>query len=161
MAHIWLRASVPLWSLYSCAAQAADVVVVRRAVQVNAPAAEIWGRVGSYCAIAEWLKVTCTMPRGDGDVGSVRVLNSATQEIMVAKSPLSYTYYQTVGTMSSYGYHGTLAVEPAGSSRAKIVYTLVYDQATMPNEKKALERTRIEERFQGAIETMKAMVEAG
>jgi hypothetical protein len=140
-------------------ADAADIVVIKREIAVAAPAAKVWSRVGGYCAISEWLKVTCSMTGGTGDVGSVRLLNNATHEVMVAKTPLSYTYHQTVGNMSAFGYHGTLAVEPAGRARSRLVYTLVYDQEAMTPEKRASEQTRLNGRFQGAIETMKALSE--
>ena len=143
----------------STAAQAADVVVIRREAQVAAPAARVWNRVGGYCAIAEWLKVTCAMTGGAGALGSVRLLNGATHEVMVAQSPLSYTYHQTVGNMATFGYHGTLAVEPLGRGRSRIVYTLIYDQEAMSAEKKLSERKRLEGRFQTAVETMKTIAE--
>ncbi len=156
----WMIALAGLATAVPGAVQAADIVVIRREVQVAAPAAKVWSRVGGYCAIAEWLKVTCSMTGGQGDVGSVRLLNNMTQEVMVTRTPLSYTYHQTVGNMAAFGYHGTLAVEPTGRAKSRLTYTLVYDQETMTPEKKASERTRLEGRFQGAIETMKALVEA-
>jgi hypothetical protein len=146
-------------ALSANAAEAADIVVITRDIGVAAPAARVWSRVGGYCAIAEWLKVTCSMTSGNGGLGSVRLLNGLTQEVLVTSGPLSYTYHQTVGNMSAYGYHGTLAVVPAGRSASRVVYTLVYDQETMTPDKRASERARLESRFQGAVETMKALAE--
>jgi opacity protein-like surface antigen len=154
-----LAAAVVLASSLAAPAGAADIAVIRREVAVDAPASKIWARVGGYCAIAEWLKVACSMTSGNGELGSVRLLNNMTHEVMVAKTPWSYTYHQTVGNMSAFGYHGTLAVEPAGRSRSRLVYILIYDQETMTPEKRASERTRLEGRFQGALEAMKAIAE--
>jgi hypothetical protein len=156
---ITCTAAAAALALCAPAANAADIVVIKREIAVAAPAAKVWSRVGGYCAIAEWLKVTCSMTSGTGDLGSVRLLNNATHEVLVAKTPLSYTYHQTVGNMSAFGYHGTLAVQPVGRSRSRIVYTLIYDQEAMTPEKRASERTRLNGRFQGAIETMKALSE--
>jgi hypothetical protein len=43
---------------------------------------------------------------------------------------------------------------------SRIVYTLVYDQQPLDAAAKAANRTRLETRFQGAIEGMKASAEA-
>jgi hypothetical protein len=40
-------------------------------ITVNRPAAEVWKRIGGYCAIAEWFQIpNCTITQGkDGRVG--------------------------------------------------------------------------------------------
>ena len=144
----------------SVPAVAADYVTIRNQVTVDRPVDRVWGRIGGWCAIADWLKVSCEMPSGTGDVGSVRRLNGATSETMVAKAGHSYTYWQTVGTMAAYGYHGTLAADPAGAGRTTLTYTLVYDQAGMPSDAvRASEHDRLTTRFAGALEAMKQLVE--
>ena len=140
---------------------ASNYVVVRREILVERPADTVWQRVGSYCAIGEWLKVKCAIIAGNGGVGTVRQLNGATIEPMVGSTPLSYTYAQTFGNMAALNYHGTLAVEPVGARRARIVYTLVYDAASLPTEAaRKAQSDRIGARFQSAIETMKELAEA-
>lgn len=141
------------------AALSADISVIHREVTVSQPAQVVWARVGDYCAIAEWLQVTCSYTSGKGEVGTVRLLNNAIVEVMVAKAPLSYTYHQTVGNMAAYGYHGTLAVAAAGTDKATLIYTLVYDQESMSPERRESERTRLQGRFQSALEAMKAIAE--
>ncbi len=80
---------------------------------------------------------------------------------MVASTAHSYTYGQTAGGMASFAYNGTLAVEPAGTGKSRIVYTLIYDAALMPSDEvRKAQFDRINPRFQGAIETMKALAEA-
>ncbi|MEN2789511.1 SRPBCC family protein [Sphingomonas oligophenolica] len=140
---------------------ASNYVVVRREILVERPAESVWQRIGSYCAIGEWLKVKCTIVAGNGGVGTVRQLNGVTIEPMVGSTALSYTYAQTAGTMAALNYHGTLAVEPVGARRSRIVYTLVYDAASMTTEQlRKAQFDRISARFQGAIETMKELAEA-
>src|SRR5262245_15244382 len=52
-------------------------------VMVDRPAAEVWKRVGKYCDIGEWLRVTCTITSGkDGEYGTVR---SVGNEVLVGK----------------------------------------------------------------------------
>jgi len=140
---------------------AADYVVIQRQVNVNRPAAAVWKRVGDYCAIAEWLKVTCDYASGSGEIGSVRRINGANLEPMVAKTEFSYTYWQTAGNMAPMAYHGTLAVEQDGADKSKLVYTLFYDQAAMASDAtRASERERLTSRFQAALDTMKTLAEA-
>ena len=145
----------------STPAAASDYIVIRKEILVDRSADAVWKRVGSYCAIAEWLKLKCEIVTGTGDVGTIRRLNDVTLEPMVASTPHSYTYSQTAGGMASFAYNGTLAVEPAGTGKSRIVYTLIYDAALMPSDEvRKAQFDRINPRFQGAIETMKALAEA-
>src|SRR5579872_2069943 len=44
-------------------------------ITVNRPAAAVWGRIGKYCDVAEWLQIAagCKILSGkDGEVGAVR-----------------------------------------------------------------------------------------
>src|SRR3954467_5002821 len=84
---------------------------------------QTWAKIGPYCAIATWLKVTCVVTAGNGvSVGSNRLLNGNNNEILVAATPYSYPYPQPASTIL---YHGTLAVEPTDRGQhSKIVYTL-------------------------------------
>lgn len=144
-------------------AQAADTdfVTFRNEVTVERPVDQVWQRVGGWCAIAEWLKVTCDVAAGSGDVGSVRKLNGVTQEAMVAKGEHSYTYWQTVGAMAGLGYHGTLAATAIGPRRTRLTYTIVYDQAAMPSDAvRASEHTRLATRFVGPLNVMKQLSES-
>jgi len=142
-------------------AAASDYVVIRREILVDRPADAVWQRIGGFCAIGEWLKVKCEIIAGKGGVGTVRQLNGTTVEPMVGSTPLSYTYWQTAGGMAAFAYHGTLAVEWVASKKSRIVYTLVYDAALMSSDDvRRAQYTRISSRFQGAIETMKALAEA-
>jgi hypothetical protein len=126
---------------------------------------QTWAKIGGYCAIAQWLKVTCVVTQGNQvSVGTNRRLNGKTDEIMVAQTPWSYTYAQQPSDIqpeSPIFYHGTLAVEPLDRGRkTKIVYTLFYDIGPLDAEKKAADRAARSKRFGDALDTMKAMAEA-
>lgn len=145
----------------SAPAVASDYVLIRKEILVDRPADVVWSRVGGFCAIADWLKMTCDLIAGSGDVGSVRRLNGEIEEPMVGRTARSYTYGQTKGAMAGFDYHGTLAVEPEGAARTRIVYTITYDAARMPSDAvRKAQFERIGPRFQGAIEAMKLLVEA-
>ena len=134
-----------------------DSVIVLTA-DVNRGADVVWGKVGGYCAIADWFKATCTYTSGAGDVGTIRRLNGMIDEVMVAKTRYSYTYTQPTSTIL---YHGTLEVQPVDSGHSKIVYTLIYDQEPLGTpDAKAANRKQRATRFQTAVDTMKAIAEA-
>ena len=142
-------------------AWAADYVTIQKVVEVSAPADAVWARVGGYCAIADWMKTSCEYVSGSGGVGTVRrILNGTVQEAMVAQTARSYTYWQTQGSMAVAAYHGTLAAEPLGAGRTRLTYTLFYDQAAFPSEEvRKAQHDRLDGRFQGFLEVMKAMAE--
>jgi len=131
-------------------------------ITVNRPAAEVWKRIGGYCAIAEWFQIpNCTITQGkDGEFGAVR---SVANEVLVGKTELSYTYTQPVREGRPYTlYHGTLEARPLTATTSKLVYTLVYDNSTLPDdaarEKDKAQRTAT---FTRALQNMKILAEGG
>jgi hypothetical protein len=153
--------AIVLAALGATAASAADYGVVRRTVNVDATPDKVWATIGDFCAITKLLDLPCTYASGTGDVGTIRSLGGGqTLEPMIARTAHSYSYGQILGGMKDYYYHGTIAVEPAGEGKSVLVYTLIYDQEKMTPEVRAAQRTRIEGRFQGAIDKAKALVEA-
>ena len=142
-------------------AGAAEYTTILLDKVVNRTPDQTWAKIGPYCAIATWLKVTCVITNNvtGTPVGSNRLLNGNNNEIMVAATPYSYTYTQPSSTIL---YHGTLAVEPLDRGRqSKIVYSLFYDQAPLGTDQaKAENRATRTKRFNEALDAMKAMAEA-
>jgi hypothetical protein len=141
-------------------AQAAEYTTIILEKMVDRTPDQTWAKIGPYCAIAQWLKVTCVITAGNGvSVGSNRLLNGNNNEIMIAATPYSYSYTQPSTTIL---YHGTLAVEPMDRGRkTKIVYTLFYDQAPLGTDQaKAENRAQRSKRFDEALDAMKAMAES-
>ena len=133
-------------------------------LDVNAPAQAVWARVGKYCDIAEWLRVTCTISSGtDGQLGAVRVLNGTVVEMLVAKTDLSYTYAQPVRVGLPYNaYHGTLEVKPVTPTTSKLIYSFFYDNSMLADD--AARTTEIagrRARFMDAMRNMKILAEGG
>ena len=140
-------------------AQAAEYTTILLEKTVDRTPDQTWAKIGPYCAIAQWLKVTCVVTAGNGiSVGSNRLLNGNNNEIMVAATPYSYSYTQPTSTIL---YHGTLAVEPLDRGRkTKIVYTLFYDQAPLATDQAKVEnRAQRTKRFGEALDAMKEMAE--
>lgn len=139
---------------------AADFATIELSTIANATPQKAWSRIGDYCAIKDWLGLACAITKGTGAVGTIRDLdNGRVVEMMVAKTPFSYTYIQPNNPANL--YHGTLAVEPDGPGRSRIVYTILYDQEPLgSDEVKAANRKQRTDRFNAALAKMKAMAEA-
>jgi hypothetical protein len=136
-------------------------VAITMEITVDRPAADVWKRVGKYCDIGEWLRVQCTITAGkDGEVGAVRSVGS---EILVGKTELSYTYTQPVRAGRPYIlYHGTLEAKPLTATTSKLIYTLMWDNSTQPDDA-ARERDKAQRNttFTQALQNMKILAEGG
>ena len=135
--------------------------VIALDIDVNRPAAEVWKRVGKYCDIGEWFQLPCTILSGkDGDVGAVR---SVANEILVAKTELSYTYTQPVRVGQPYNlYHGTLEARPVTPTTSKLLYTLIFDNSMLPvDAAREQDRQRRMTTFTRALQNMKTLAEGG
>lgn len=163
---VFAGAAIVLAMLSAVPAMAAEYTTILLEKTVDRTPDQTWAKIGPYCAIATWLKVTCVVTTGNQvSVGTNRRLNGKTDEIMVAATPYSYTYAQPVTDIqpeSPIFYHGTLAVEPLDRGRkTKIVYTLFYDQAPLATtEAKIANREQRTKRFSEALDNMKAMAES-
>lgn len=146
-----------------------NYVTIPMQITVNRPAEQVWARVGKYCDIGEWLQIgNCVIRSGDGDVGTVR---SVGEEVMVGKTPLSYTYTQTpafqargAGATRPYNlYHGTLEARPINATSSLLVYTLVYDNSGVAGDAaaKQAEMDRRRTQFERALANMKILAEGG
>ena len=131
-------------------------------INVNRPAADVWKRVGKFCDIGEWFRIpNCTILSGkDGEYGAVR---SVANEILVAKTELSYVYTQPVREGRPFNmYHGTLEARPVTATTSKLVYTLFFDNSNLPDQAaKDADAARRRTQFTGALENMKILAEGG
>ncbi|MFN3583897.1 SRPBCC family protein [Phenylobacterium sp.] len=138
-------------------AHAGEYVSIVQETAVNAPAETVWKKVGGYCDIGAWLKATCEITQGtDGEVGALRKIAGRIEEVLVARTPLSYTYADIDPKIL---YHGTVEVRPVDAKTSKIVYTLFYDQASIPAEQRDANKARRTQMFAGVLQTMKAQAE--
>jgi hypothetical protein len=136
-------------------------VTIPLEITVNRPAAEVWKRVGKWCDVGEWLQIPCTITWGkDGEPGAVR---SVANEILVGKTELSYTYTQPVRIGQPYNlYHGTLEARPLTATTSKLIYTLMFDNSTLPDaparDRDIAAKTAT---FTRALQNMKTLAEGG
>jgi len=143
------------------AASAAEYTTIVQSIDVAKPADVVWKKVGGFCAIHDWLaggKLSCVYTTGDGGVGTNRLLAGRINEVMVSKTDLSYTYAQP---LSPIDYHGSVEVKPTSATTSKIVYTLFYDLAPLPDQAaKDKDRAGRAAMFMGALHSMKTLAEA-
>jgi len=139
-----------------------DYTRIELSIDVARPAAEVWAKVGGYCAIADWLNVDCTITSGDGGMGTVRSLaGGRVTEILVAKTDLSYGYTQPAVPGQFYSlYHGFMEAKPVTASTSKILYTLVLDESDKADQAaKDADIARRRGMFETALKNMKALAE--
>jgi hypothetical protein len=148
-----------LLALTAMPATASDFTSFTLSTTANASPEKAWAKIGGFCAIHDWLGTSCVLT-GNGDVGSIRAINDGkVTEMMVARTPFSYTYIQPTNYANL--YHGTLAVEPDGAGKSKITYTFLYDAEPLGDaDAKAKARQGRTDRFNQALAKMKAMAES-
>src|SRR5215469_2452257 len=141
--------------------QPADWTVLHFSADSNKSAEVTWDRIGGHdwCGILRFLDRLkgCTINSGKGEVGSVRTVmvgTTATVEIAVARTPLSYTYAQPYTPIF---YHGTMGVEPIDAHHSRIVYTLMWNQTPVGDAAaQAAAREARHKSFQAAVDKMAA-----
>jgi hypothetical protein len=139
-------------------AAAADFVTIPMETTVDRPADVAWKKVSDFCAIGPWLKTTCVLTSGSGDVGTVRRIADRIDELLVAKTARSYTYSQP---KSPIDYHGTVEIRPIDKGHSKLLYTLIYDAEPLKTpEAKAADKERRTKQFTAMLATMKGVAEA-
>ncbi len=130
-------------------------------IAVDRPAVDVWQRVGKFCDIGEWLRLPCTITSGkDGEFGAIRTVGN---EVLVARTELSYTYTQPVRADRPYNlYHGTLEARPVTETTSKLVYTVFFDNSMLADDAaREADRARRVEVFTTALQNMKILAEGG
>jgi hypothetical protein len=140
------------------AAHAADYVSIVQETTIAAPAEAAWAKVKGYCDIGAWLKTTCEITQGqDGELGAVRTIAGRVHEVLVARTPLSYTYADVDPKIM---YHGTVEIRPVDKATSKLVYSLFYDQTSIAADQREANKNGRAKMFAGVMATMKAAAEA-
>jgi len=158
MKTVVMAACAAAFAIAAPARAAGDYVSIVQETVIAAPAATAWNKLKGYCDIGAWLKAPCEITSGkDGELGAVRKIAGRIEEVIVATGPMSYTYADVDPKIL---YHGTVEIRPAGKSSSTLVYTLFYDQASIPAEQREANRTRRQQMFAGVMATMKGVAEA-
>lgn len=140
------------------AARAGDYVSIVQETDLSVPAETAWAKLKGYCDIGAWLNTTCEITSGtDGELGAVRKIAGRIEEVIVARTPLSYTYADPNQPIL---YHGTVEIRPVSKTTSKIVYSLFYDQTTIKEETRAANKAGRTAMFGKVLQTMKGIAEA-
>ena len=136
-------------------------VSIPMSIEINAPVAKVWARIGKYCDIGEWGIPGCTLLSGtDGAMGAVRTIGN---EVLVGKAQYSYVYTQPLRVSGAYiMYHGDLEARAVTPTTTQIVYTLLYDNSGLADD--AARETDMKNRrtrFTGMLANMKILSEGG
>ena len=141
-----------------------EYVTIPMEIDVDAPAAEVWARVGGYCDIGVWApQLTCEITKGEGEIGTIRsLLDGRIVEMMIAKTPLSYGYTQPAVEGEFFNsYHGFMEARPVTETTSKILYTLFVDVSNLADQAaKDADVARRQQLFEGLLVTMKELGEA-
>lgn len=153
-----LAACAAMFAIPATANAAGDYVSIVQETEIKAPAAVAWAKLKGYCDIGAWLKAPCEITAGkDGELGAVRKIAGRIEEVIVAVTPMSYTYADVDTKIL---YHGTVEVRPVDATRSKLIYSLFFDQAPVAAEQRDANRTRRQQMFAGVMATMKGIAEA-
>ena len=142
----------------------ANYITIEMEIDVDAPAEEVWAKVGEFCDIEEWFPgFTCEITSGDGGVGTVRsLLGGRITEVLVAKTDLSYAYAMPAVEGQPYDmYHGNIEAKPVDANSSRLIYTLMVDASTMADQ--AAVDAYVQQRratFEGGLQQMKEIAEA-
>jgi hypothetical protein len=138
-------------------------VTVPMTIEVNAPADQVWARVGKFCDIGDWVPSsdgnTCKYLAGNGDAGTVR---SVVNEVLVGKTKYSYTYTQAPRENRPYNlYHGTLEVVPVTATTSRLNYVLFFDTSMLTDDAREKYLKNRETSFNLRLKNMKTLAEGG
>lgn len=142
------------------AAQAAEYVSIPLSIDVARPPSVVMQKTGGFCDIGAQMKTTCEITAGtDRELGAVRKIAGRVEEVLVAKTPESYTYAMTGVTNL---YHGTVRYEPINAGKGtRIHWTLLYDISSQATpEAKQADKDRRVKTFTAALGAMKAAAES-
>ena len=155
-------AAVQLFLCASAASAQAEYVSIEMEINVDSPAAQVWSKVGGYCAISDWLNLPCEITSGEGGIGTVRsLIGGRVIEVLVAQTDLSYGYTQPAPEEGFYDlYHGFLEARSLNESSTKLIYTLMLDVSNLPDQAaKDANIARRRQMFEGALASMKDLAE--
>lgn len=146
----------------------AQAVNIYEWIQVNAPADQVWKKIGGFCDLTTFLPIVtqCTIA-GDGGVGSVRYLElKINQDTLTVDEPMVdqgnhyYTYIMSRGFLSDARYRSTLRVYPAPDPGTSIVdWTGQIDSKAYPDDKGAEMAKTLHGAYKGGLEGIKKLFE--
>lgn len=121
------------------AASAAAVLQVKQTGSVAGNAAEIWAKVGDFCAIADWHPVVTKCEESKEGETTFRTLTlkdgGIIKEKLTGRSDESYTYQIIESPLPVKDYNAVFAVRPDydNETKAKIVWSASFQANGKPD----------------------------
>lgn len=135
------------------------IAVIVCETDIDQPIESAWISIGCFADAGQFLNISSKLVSGDGALGSIRLVGDSILELLVAIGPYCYGYAQIQGPMASLAYHGCLSLQHLSSNRCKLIYTILYDESTMDDQRRTGEEKRIRDRFNDAVNAMKHVAE--
>ncbi len=130
-------------------------------IAINRPAAEVWKRVGKFCDIGEWLRISVHDHVREGRRVRRRTFRCR-RSPRGQDRPVLHLHPDREEGRPYNLYHGTLEARPVTPTTSKLVYTLFFDNSMLADDAaRERDRTQKTATFTRALENMKILAEGG
>lgn len=111
------------------------IAKVTRTKQLDVPAAEVWGRIGGFHRLHEWLPgIEGSTPSEDGKVRELALSGGAKiVEELIEQGDSYYTYKMTEGPLPVRDCASTLRVRPEGDASV-VEWEVTFEPDGIPEE---------------------------
>jgi len=94
---------------------AANVLMVREKVTLNGSAADVWAKIGGFCAIADWHPAVTACEQSDDTTRILTLADGGTMiETKTKDSKMSYKYTIAEGPLPVDNYKASFTVDLVG-----------------------------------------------
>jgi len=136
----------------------ANAAEIKSSVEVNGKTADVWAKVGDWCAIADWHPAVATCEEAEAGGKKMRTLTTGDgaviKETMTGSGDTSYAYQIDESPLPVENYTARFAVEGEGD-KASIVWTASFD----PKGDEAEAVKVMQGIFDGGLEAIKKSME--
>ncbi len=98
-----------------------------KSTTINAPVAQVWAKIGGWCAIKDWHPAVakCDEMREGDELRRVLTLGDGGQikELLTGENETSYSYIIESGVLPVQNYKSTISVAKAGEGKTKVTWT--------------------------------------
>ena len=119
-------------TMWAGTASAQGAIEVSESVSLPGAPAEVWSRVGGFCAIADWHPAVTSCDQAEQDGVTIRTLEldggGVLSEERLEEGETSYAYAILEGPLPVASYRSEIAAEPEGEG-TRITWTGSFDAA--------------------------------
>ncbi len=120
-----------------------------------------WDFLREFCYVAVVMGEPSRCVEGGGGVGSIRLLADGTQQQLLERGELSYTYKTINGLAGTADYQATIEVQPVEEPlHSKIVATITWNEQAVPPAERLATRNDFRQAIERIIDQAKQAAEA-